>query len=162
MMCRPAPRPSSARRAGPEEPCNRAERRARSGKGSGRIGAGDGAERRRRCVGFRRRIGNYVERVRLSAWGVAPVIGQVDVTPTTTGLPGGALAQKLLDWLAQAALWGCLAALLAGGLVWGLSARGGNSLQASTGKTFAIGGAIGALIAGLAPTIVNTFFNEAQ
>ncbi len=45
--------------------------------------------------------------------------------------------------------------------MWGLSARSGNSLQAATGKTYAIGGAIGALIAGLAPTIVNTFFNEA-
>lgn len=89
------------------------------------------------------------------------VLAQVNVTPTTSGLSGGELAQKLLDWLAQGALWGCLAALLIGGLVWGLSARAGNSLQAGTGKTFAIGGAVGALIAGLAPTIVNTFFNEA-
>ncbi len=160
MVRTPAPRPCSVQRAGPNEPCNRAERRARSGEAGGHTGGG--GERRRRSVGFCRRFGNYVERARLSAWGVAPVIGQVDVTPTTSGLPGGELAQKLLDWLAQVALWGCLAALLAGGLVWGLSARGGNSLQASTGKTFAIGGAVGALIAGLAPTIVNTFFNEAQ
>ena len=160
MIHSPRPCPCSDRRAGPEEPHNRAERRARSGEASGRTGGG--AERRSRSVGFCRRIGIYVERARLSAWGVAPVIGQVDVTPTTSGLPGGELAQKLLDWLAQAALWGCLAALLIGGLVWGLSARAGNSLQAGTGKTFAVGGAVGALIAGLAPTIVNTFFNEAQ
>ncbi len=140
------------------------------------------APRRPRCVGrgdraragqpagremqFRqvcRRTRHYVERVHLSAYGgVVPVVGQVNVTPTTRGLPGGDLAQQLLDWLAQGALWGCLAALLIGGLVWGLSARAGNSMQAGTGRTFAIGGAVGALIAGLAPTIVNTFFNEAQ
>jgi hypothetical protein len=160
MIRTPAQRRCSDRQANPEEPRNRAERRARSGQATGRTGSG--AEHRRRSVGICRRIENYVERVRLSAWGVAPVIGQVDVTPTTTGLPGGELAQKLLNWLAQGALWGCLAALLIGGLVWGLSARAGNSLQAGTGKTFAIGGAVGALIAGLAPTIVNTFFNEAQ
>lgn len=110
-----------------------------------------------------RRTRNYVERAHLSAYGgVVPVVGQVNVTPTTRGLPGGDLAQQLLDWLAQGALWGCLAALLIGGLVWGLSARAGNSMQAGTGRTFAIGGAVGALIAGLAPTIVNTFFNEAK
>ena len=160
MICTPVRRPCSDRRASPEEPRNRAERRARSGEASGHTGAQE--ERRRRSVGFCRRIGNYVERVRLSAWGVAPVIGQVDVTPTTTGMPGGGLAQKLLDWLTQGALWGCLAALLIGGLVWGLSARAGNSLQAGSGKSYAIGGAIGALIVGLGPTIINTFFNEAQ
>jgi hypothetical protein len=121
------------------------------------------AEHQARSAGYCRRIGNYVGRARLSAYGgVVPVVGQVKVTPTTRGLPGGDLAQQLLDWLAQGALWGCLAALLIGGLVWGLSARAGNSMQAGTGRTFAIGGAVGALIAGLAPTIVNTFFNEAQ
>ncbi len=155
MIRTPAPRPSARTVTGhdgyracstpqpaSQEPRNRAERQARS-------------------AGYCRRIGNYVGRHRVSAYGMAPVFGQVNVTPTTSGLPGGELAQKLLDWLAQGALWGCLAALLIGGLVWGLSARAGNSLQAGTGKTFAIGGAVGALIAGLAPTIVNTFFNEA-
>ncbi len=115
-------------------------------------------EFRRVCARSR----NCMERAHVSSYGVAPVIGQVDVTPTTTGLPGGELAQQLLDWLAQGALWGALAALLIGGLVWGLSARAGNSMQAGTGRTYAIGGAVGALIAGLAPTVVNTFFNEAQ
>lgn len=155
MIRTPAPRPSaqtgtahdayracSAQQDASQEPRNRAERRPRS-------------------AGYCRRLGNYVGRARVSAYGMAPVFGQVDVTPTTSGLPGGELAQKLLDWLAQGALWGCLAALLIGGLVWGLSARAGNSIQAGTGKSFAIGGAVGALIAGLAPTIVNTFFNEA-
>lgn len=154
-------RPSSDPQARREEPRSRAEGRAPSGQANGHTDSGAG--HRRRWVGFCRRIGNYVERAHLSAYGgVVPVVGQVNVTPTTRGLPGGELAQQLLDWLAQGALWGCLAALLIGGLVWGLSARAGNSMQAGTGRTFAVGGAIGALIAGLAPTIVNTFFNEAQ
>lgn len=122
--------------------------------------AGSG-EHRRRLRGFCRRTRDYGRQVRLSAYGAMPVIGQVEVTPTTSGLPGGELAQKLLNWLAQGALWGSLGAVLIGSLVWGLSARAGNSLQAGTGKSFALGGAIGALIAGLAPTIINTFFNEA-
>jgi hypothetical protein len=142
-------------RTGPRRP-----RRVRRGDRA-RAGQPAGREMQFRQVCHRNR--NYVERVHLSAYGgVVPVVGQVNVTPTTRGLPGGDLAQQLLDWLAQGALWGCLAALLIGGLVWGLSARAGNSMQAGTGRTFAIGGAVGALIAGLAPTIVNTFFNEAQ
>ena len=140
-----------------------APRRARCVHRGERARAGQPARRETHLQHVWRRTRNYVERAHLSAYGgVVPVVGQVNVTPTTRGLPGGELAQQLLDWLAQGALWGCLAALLIGGLVWGLSARVGNSMQAGTGRTFAIGGAVGALVAGLAPTIVNTFFNEAK
>ena len=140
-----------------------APRRARCVHRGDRARASQPARREVQLRQVWRRTRNYVERAHLFAYGgVVPVVGQVNVTPTTRGLPGGDLAQQLLDWLAQGALWGCLAALLIGGLVWGLSARVGNTMQAGTGRTFAIGGAVGALVAGLAPTIVNTFFNEAQ
>ena len=42
-----------------------------------------------------------------------------------------------------------------GGAVWGLSQVTGNSIQGGRGRVFALGGAAGAIVTGLAPTIVN-------
>ncbi len=89
---------------------------------------------------------------------VASVLAQVTVTPSATGLPGGALAQKVLNWTSQIALWGSLASLLVGAAVWGISQHAGNGYQAGRGRNFAVAGAVGALLAGLSPTIVNTLF----
>jgi hypothetical protein len=86
------------------------------------------------------------------------LIAQVSVTPDANGLPGGALAQKVLNWTSQIALWGSLASLLIGAAVWGVSQHAGNGYQAGRGRNFAVAGAVGALLAGLAPTIVNTLF----
>ena len=83
---------------------------------------------------------------------------QVEATPSGDGLPGGALAQKVLNWTMQIALWGSLASLLIGAAVWGISQHAGNGYQAGRGRNFAAAGAVGALLAGLAPTIVNTLF----
>ncbi|MDY7106823.1 MAG: hypothetical protein S0880_37080 [Actinomycetota bacterium] len=55
-------------------------------------------------------------------------------------------------WLGLA---GSLASLLIGGAVWGLSQVTGNSIQGGRGRVFALGGAAGAIVVGLAPTIVN-------
>ena len=85
-------------------------------------------------------------------------LAQVDVTPTGEGMPGGALAQKVLNWTSQVALWGSLASLLVGAAVWGISQHAGNGYKAGQGRNFAVAGAVGALLAGLAPTIVNTLF----
>jgi len=89
---------------------------------------------------------------------VMGVLAQVNVTPDANGLPGGALAQKVLNWTSQIALWGSLASLLVGAAVWGISQHAGNGYQAGRGRNFAVAGAVGALLAGLAPTIVNTLF----
>jgi len=89
---------------------------------------------------------------------VARVLAQVTVTPDANGLPGGALAQKVLNWTDQIALWGSLASLLIGAAVWGISQHAGNGYQAGRGRNFAVAGAVGALLAGLSPTIVNTLF----
>ncbi len=78
-----------------------------------------------------------------------------DVTPSTEGLPGAELWTQILGWLAWAGLAGSLASLFIGGAVWGLSHAAGNSMQSSKGKAFALGGAAGAIVTGLAPTIVN-------
>lgn len=88
---------------------------------------------------------------------VATFFAQVSATPDSS-LPGGATFQKVINWACYFALGCCLVSLFAGSAVWGLANRSGNGYQAGKGRDFAMGGAIGAVIAGLAPTIVNTLF----
>src|SRR5581483_3621935 len=45
----------------------------------------------------------------------------IDVTPSSEGMPGAPLLHKLLSWLAQLALWGSLASILAGATVYGIA-----------------------------------------
>jgi hypothetical protein len=92
----------------------------------------------------------------------APPPPPVNVNPTTDGLPGAALFEKLLNWLSQGALWGSLASLLIGAGIWGLSQHAGNSYGAGRGRNLALAGVVGALLAGLSPTIVNTLFSAAR
>ena len=89
-------------------------------------------------------------------------LAQVSVSPSTSGMPGVAFLQQMLDWVAQVALWGCLASILFGGAYWGMSQHSGNSFGASKGKSFVLGGAIGAAVCGAAPLIVNTLFAAAK
>lgn len=88
-------------------------------------------------------------------FGAALVLQIDDVTPSTDGLPGAELWLQILSWLAWGGLAGSLAALFLGGATWGLSHAAGNSMQSSKGRAFALGGAAGAIVTGLAPTIVN-------
>lgn len=86
----------------------------------------------------------------------------VNVDPTTSGMPGADLIQKLLNWLAQAALLGSLAALLAGaGMFWG-GHQTGNFTGASRGKSLAVAGLVGACLAGVAPSAVNLLYDAAR
>lgn len=90
------------------------------------------------------------------------VVAQVDVDPSTDGMPGAELIQKLLNWCQMLALWGSLAALLIGAAIYGLAREGGSYGGASRGKTLALGGVVGATLAGLAPTAVNMLFQAAR
>ena len=89
------------------------------------------------------------------------LIAQVDVTPTSVGMPGAELAQQMLGWLSQVALWGSLASILAGAAVYGLAQNSGNFNGAYRGKQLAVAGAIGACLAGIAPTAINLLFQAA-
>lgn len=84
----------------------------------------------------------------------------VDVNPSSTGAPGVETIQTLLDWLAQYSLWACLAALLAGGGLFAWGRRNGGHGMAMTGTALAGGGAVGAVIVGLAPAIVNALYSQ--
>jgi hypothetical protein len=90
------------------------------------------------------------------------VLGDVTANPNANGLPGAGFLQRLIDWTAQIGLWGSLAAVLAGAAMFGLAQQAGNYVGASRGKHIVLGGAIGAAITGLAPTIVNLLFNASR
>ena len=82
------------------------------------------------------------------------LLAQVSATPDN-GFPGAPLAQDVLNWLMWLGLAGSLASLFVGGAVWGLSQVTGNTIQGGRGRVFALGGVAGAIVIGLAPTIVN-------
>lgn len=88
--------------------------------------------------------------------------GGVHVTPSSQGMPGADLIQQLLNWAQMVALWGSLGALLAGAAIYGLARESGSYGAAHKGKTMALGGAVGAIMAGLAPTVVNMLFEAAS
>jgi len=90
------------------------------------------------------------------------IAAQVNVAPSSSGMPGAGLMQQLLNWLSQLALWGSLAAILAGAAVYGLAQNAGNYNGAFRGKQMAGAGAVGAILAGLAPTVVNLLFHAAS
>lgn len=90
------------------------------------------------------------------------ILAQVQVNPSSSGMPGAQLVQQLLDWSQMVALWGSLAALLVGAAMYGLAREGGNYSGASRGKGLAIGGVVGAILAGVAPTAINLLFKAAS
>jgi hypothetical protein len=89
-------------------------------------------------------------------------LAQVNVSPTSAGMPGAELINQLISWLSQLALWGSLASILVGAAIYGLSKEGGHGYNAAKGRMLAAGGAVGAILAGLAPTIVNMLFRAAS
>lgn len=90
------------------------------------------------------------------------VLAQVDVEPDAAGMPGAELIQKILNWAQMLALWGSLGALLVGAAMYGLARESGGYQHAYRGKALAMGGAVGAVLAGLAPTAVNLLFEAAN
>jgi hypothetical protein len=77
-------------------------------------------------------------------------------------MPGAELIGRLLGWLSQAALWGSLASILVGAAIYGLSRELHHGSAAVRGRMLAAGGVVGAILAGLAPTIVNMLFRAAS
>lgn len=90
------------------------------------------------------------------------VVAQVVVQPSSSGMPGARLIQQLLNWSQMLALWGSLGAILIGAAMYGLAREGGSYGGASRGKTLAMGGVVGAILAGLAPTAINMLFKAAR
>lgn len=87
---------------------------------------------------------------------------QVNVSPSTEGMPGAELWGRVLGWVMQWGLWLSLAAIVLGAGGWWISASTGQYNGAARGKQFVLGGAIGALVIGLGPTMVNLLFNAGR
>lgn len=85
----------------------------------------------------------------------------VNVNPTSAGMPGAGFVLKLLNWLCQVALWASAASLLLGAAGYGMFKETGQGYNASRGRNLAIGGAVGAVLAALADTIINGLFTAA-
>lgn len=80
-------------------------------------------------------------------------------TPTTDGLPGGRLLQQALNWGGGVALAASLGGLIYGGGSWAWSSHQQNYGAMHKAKMLVMGGAVGAIILGVAPLVVATFFN---
>lgn len=85
----------------------------------------------------------------------------VTLNPTGAGAPGAAFAQTALNWMGQYGLWASLAAVVLGGMTYGFSTYAGNTYRAAHGRTVALAGAVGAVIIGLGPSIINLLFHAA-
>ncbi len=83
-----------------------------------------------------------------------------DVSPSSDGLPGAALFTQILSWGFWIALGVCGLAILYGAATW--RGMNGNSGRGVEGKMYVAAGAIGAMIIGLAPTIVSVLFDAGQ
>ena len=95
-------------------------------------------------------------------WLPFAVLAQVNSTPSSSGLPGAHLMQQMINWLAQVALWGSLASILLGAAIYGLAQQSGNYAGGYRGKQLALAGAVGACLAGVAPTAINLLFRAAS
>ena len=82
----------------------------------------------------------------------------VDGVPDPTGMPGAQLVSQLVNWLMWVSLMASLGAVLYGAALWRGGAKMSNSPRAEDGRNYVAGGAIGALLTGLAVVLVNTLF----
>jgi hypothetical protein len=89
----------------------------------------------------------------------APALAQpVDGEPDPSGMPGAELVSQLVNWLMWVSLMASLGTVLYGAALWRGGARMANSPRAEDGRNYVAGGAIGALLSGLAVVLINTLF----
>ena len=89
------------------------------------------------------------------------LVAQVEVSPSSAGMPGADLLRQMLGWLSQIALWGSLASILVGAAIYGLSQNTGHVGGGYRGKQLAIAGVVGACLTGIAPAAINMLFRAA-
>ncbi|HVY09542.1 MAG TPA: DUF6112 family protein [Mycobacteriales bacterium] len=81
----------------------------------------------------------------------------VSVNPNKS-LPGTAQLTHLIGGLMTWVLLACVVSVLAGAAAWGFGARFGHFGSQQSGRMMVLGGAVGALVAGAAVTLVNFAF----
>lgn len=93
---------------------------------------------------------------------VVPLLADVSLTPDTGNLPGGAVLQHLTDGLGGWALIATLVGLVVGAGLWALGSHAHNYQQSFVGRRTVLVSALGALLVGAAPALVNFFFHAGQ
>jgi hypothetical protein len=83
----------------------------------------------------------------------------VNLTPSTSALPGSAALQQIANGIAAWALIGALVALLLGAALWAVGAHTQNMHQSSQGRRAVLTSLGAAVLIGAAPTLINFFFN---
>jgi hypothetical protein len=81
-------------------------------------------------------------------------------SPSSTGLPGAELVRSIIGWGFWLGLAVCGLVIIYGAATW--RGMNGNSGRGVEGKMYVAAGAIGAMVIGLAPTIVSTLFGAGQ
>jgi len=80
----------------------------------------------------------------------------VRVSPTSAGMPGSDAIGTLVNWLGQLALLGGLAAILAGGAMFGWTYWNGNSGGQNKATKMIMGAGVAALTVAVGPEVINT------
>jgi hypothetical protein len=83
----------------------------------------------------------------------------VNLSPSTSALPGSAALQQLANGIAAWALIGALVALLLGAALWAVGSHTQNMHQSSQGRRAVLTSLGAAVLIGAAPTLINFFFN---
>jgi hypothetical protein len=86
----------------------------------------------------------------------------VNLSPSTTALPGSAALQQLANGIAAWALVGSLIGLLFGAGMWALGANTQNSSQSLVGRRAVFASLVAAVLIGAAPHLINFFFTTGQ
>ena len=81
----------------------------------------------------------------------------IDINPNN-GLPGTAQIAQLVGGLVTWVLYACGAAILLGAGAWGLGHHSGHYNAEHRGRAMALGGVVGAIVAGSAAALVNYGF----
>lgn len=94
----------------------------------------------------------------VAGWSTPALAQPVDGSPDPSGMPGAQLVSQIINWLMWVSLMASLGAVLYGAAMWRGGAKMGNTPRAEDGRNYVAGGAVGALLAGLAVVLINTLF----
>jgi hypothetical protein len=87
------------------------------------------------------------------------LFANVNLSPSTSALPGSAALQQIANGIAAWALIGALVALLLGAALWAVGSHTQNMHQSSQGRRAVLTSLAAAILIGAAPTLINFFFN---
>jgi len=85
------------------------------------------------------------------------VVGSVNVTPNTSGLPGIAELQHIVGALLTVGVIAALAGLVIAAIVWAVGNHSANPALAGRGKTGVLVACVAAILVGGADTLINFF-----